>query len=461
MGKTFDEKYLIVQTSTKDDDEVYVIDLSNEVSSRTPAGMAMIVPRQKDRHVGLSHHKGYFYLTMDDTGPNRRLVRVPVSAPSSDYEEIIPHNPKVYLTDFTAFKSHFVLTIRKEGLNVVLVMDPQTREMKDIPVSDSSYDLSAFENKYEDDHFFYEISSLARPRTTYKVKLENLAQEVVKVQEIPSGFDQSNYYVERIWATAQDGVKVPVSVAYRKDKFVPGMKNPCLLYGYGSYGISMDPAFSNRALSYMDNGFVFAIAHIRGGDELGYQWYLDGKYLKKKNTFQDFIDSAQALCEKGYSHPGYISAMGGSAGGMLMGYIANNAPEMFKGLAAIVPFVDVMNTMLDKSLPLTEGEFLEWGNPIESKQYFDYMLSYSPYENVVKQSYPALFISGGLMDARVSYWEPTKWTAKLREMNMGSNPILLKMIMAAGHGGGSKRDERIMEEVEILAFFKKIYGLVG
>ena len=460
MGKSFDEKYLIVQTSTKDDDEVYAIDLANTTSAITPSGMTLIVPRKKERHVDVSHHEGYFYMIMDDTGPNRRLVRVPVSNPLVGFEEIIPHDPHVYLTDMTPFKTHFVVTTRKEGLNVVSVMDPQTRSMKVIPVSDSSYDMSTMENKYEDDHFFYGFSSLARPRTIYKVNLADLSQEVMKVQEISGGYDQSLYHVERLWATARDGVKVPISVAYRKDKFTAGQENPVLLYGYGSYGISMDAAFSNRALNYMNNGFVFAIAHIRGGDDMGYQWYLDGKYLKKKNTFHDFIDSAKALCENGYTKPGHISAMGGSAGGMLMGYIANNAPELFKGIAAIVPFVDVMNTMLDKSLPLTEGEFLEWGNPIENKDYFEYMLSYSPYDNVSKQAYPAMFISGGLTDPRVTYWEPTKWTAKLREMNTGHNPILLKIIMAAGHGGGSKRDERIMEEVEILAFFEKIHGLI-
>ncbi len=461
MGKTFDEKYLVVQTSTKDEDEVYVIDLANAASSITPDGMLMVAPRMKDRHVDISHHGDYFYMILDDTGPNHRLVRVPVNAPSSPFEEILPHNPEIYLTSVTPYKSHFVVTMRKEGLDVVAVMDPMTWSMKTIPVNDSSYDMSVMTNKYEDDHFWYEFSSLARPRTTYKVKLDDLTQESVKVQEIASGFDQSLYHVERIWATARDGAKVPVSVAYRKDQFIPGKNNPCLLYGYGSYGYAVDAAFSNRALSYMDNGFIFAIAHIRGGDDLGYQWYLDGKYLKKKNTFHDFIDSAQALCEKGYTQPGCISAMGGSAGGMLMGYIANNAPEMFKGLAAIVPFVDVMNTMLDTSLPLTEGEFMEWGNPIKDKEYFEYMLSYSPYENIKKQTYPAMLITGGLTDPRVTYWEPTKLTAKLREFNTGSNPILLKMIMAAGHGGGSKRDERILEEVEILAFFMKIHGLVG
>jgi oligopeptidase B len=455
MSQSSDRKYLILETSTKEDDEVHVLDLTSPNKR-----LSLVVPRQKDRTVDLSHHEGYFYMLLNDMGSNRRLVRVPVEQSTRTFEEILPHDPTTYLTGFTPFKTHFVITLRKDGLDHIAIMDPSSHQMRFVSMEDSSYDLTVICNQYEDDHFWYEFSSLVRPRTTYKVTLNDLKQDVVKVQDIPSGFDPSHYQVERLWATARDGVKVPISVAFRKDQFIPGANNPCLLYGYGSYGYAIDAAFSNRALSYMNNGFVFAIAHIRGGDDLGYQWYLDGKYLKKKNTFHDFIDCAQALCDKGYTQPGYVAGFGGSAGGMLMGYVANNAPELFKGIAAIVPFVDVLNTMMDKSLPLTEGEFLEWGNPIDGKEYFEYILSYSPYENVKEQSYPALLITGGLTDPRVTYWEPTKWVAKLRDLHTGSSPILLKMLMDAGHGGGSTRDEKIREEVEILAFFKKIYALL-
>lgn len=460
LGETLDEHYLILQSSTNDDDEIYVLDMKNKDLSRESNALRLILPRQKDRHAQISHWKGYFYLLINDKGPNNRVVRVPVENPSQAFEEVIPHNEKDYISEFEVMSSHFVATYKKDGLNVVYIIDPNTKEMRELPVDDACYHLATFSNKFEDPFFYCVVSSLARPSTTYKVSLKDLSKEVVRVQTVQGGYDQSLYQVDRHWITARDGVKVPVSVAYRKDKFRQGEENPCLLYGYGSYGIVIEPEFSQQAVSFMDQGFVYAIAHPRGGEDLGYQWYLDGKYLKKKNTFHDFIDVAKGLCEKGYTKEGSISAMGGSAGGMLMGYIANNAPELFRAIAAIVPFVDVINTMTDISLPLTAGEFLEWGNPIESKEYFDYMLSYSPYENVKKQDYPAMFISGGLKDSRVTYWEPAKWTAKLRELNTSHNPLIMKMIMKAGHAGGSARDEDIRERLERLAFFMKVNGLV-
>lgn len=454
IGRTLDKKYLLIESGTKEDEELYFLDLTAEKSS-----VSLLSPRIPNRHLSATHHEGYFYLTTDDTGPNRRLVRVPVADPQAPFEELIPHDPHAYLTSFEAFKSHFVLSFKKDGLEHVAVMDPQSRALTFIPIESACYDLSVLVNQYDDNHFWYELSSIAQPATTYKVTFGDLAQEIVKKQEVP-GFDQSLYTVERHWAEARDGTKVPISLAYRKDKFTPGVTAaPVLLYGYGSYGYGMSPYFGNRGLAYMDNGFIYAIAHIRGGDDLGYQWYLDGKYLKKKNTFHDFIDCGRYLIANNYAKPGQISAMGGSAGGMLMGYIANNAADVFNGIAALVPFVDIMNTMLDKSLPLTEGEFLEWGNPIESAEYFSYMLDYSPYDNVHPQNYPAMLITGGLTDPRVTYWEPTKWIAKLREYNTGEAALLLKMIMA-GHGGGSKRDEVIREQAEILAFFKYVNGLV-
>lgn len=454
IDETLDKKYLLVNSSTKEDDELYFLDLTTEKASLT-----LLAPRVPKRHLTATHHDGYFYLTTDDMGPNGRLVRVSTNNPQTPFEELIAHDPQSYLTSFEALKSHFVLSFKKDGLENVAIMDPKTNKLTFIPIESACYDLSVLVNEFDDTHFWYELSSLAQPKTTYKVDFEGLTQEIVKKQEVP-GFDQSLYTVERHWADARDGTKVPISLAYRKDKFTPGgTPSPLLLYGYGSYGYAVPPYFGNRGLAYMDNGFIYAIAHIRGGDDLGYQWYLDGKYLQKKNTFHDFIDCARHLIAKGYAKPGQVSAMGGSAGGMLMGYIANNAADTFNSIAALVPFVDVINTMLDKDLPLTEGEFQEWGNPIESVEYFNYMLDYSPYDNVHAQTYPAMLITGGLTDPRVTYWEPTKWVAKLREYNQGNNPILLKMIMA-GHGGGSKRDEAIREQAEELAFFKQVNGLL-
>ncbi|MBW8310125.1 MAG: S9 family peptidase [Candidatus Paracaedibacteraceae bacterium] len=455
LHQSFDERYIFIQSASKEDESVCYIDLKDPERK-----LVKLYDAVEKRHLGIDHHKGYFYILTNDKGENKRLVRVPVGQREGKFEEIIPHDPASYITAFVPYHSHFVLSFRRQGLENIAVMNPISHELRWINFPDATYDAHIAATYYEDVTFRFSYSSLVRPTSVYEVNFVDLSQKLLKTQEIGSGFDSNLYHVDRIWAEARDGVKVPVSVVYRKGKFTLGADNPLLLYGYGAYGYAVSPSFNLRALHWMDNGFVFAIAHIRGGDELGYNWYLDGKYLKKKNTFHDFIDSAEALIKLGYTTTGNIAAMGGSAGGMLMGYVVNHRPDLFKAAFAIVPFIDVMNTMLDESLPLTPGEFKEWGNPIENKEHFDYMLSYSPYDNMKRQSYPAMYITGGLTDPRVTYWEPAKFMAKLRELNTSTLPMVMHMNMAAGHAGGSRRDEALREESDYLAFARKVFKMI-
>lgn len=455
LHQSFDERYAFIQSTSKEDESVSYVDLTDPERK-----VIHLYEAVEKRHMEIEHHNGFFYILTNDMGENKRLVRVPVGKSQPGFEELIPHDPDSYITAFVPYKNYFVLSFQRQGLDNIAVMDPASGELRFIDFPDATYSAGIAPTFYEDKTFRFYYSSLTRPASVFEVRFEDLTQKLLKTQEIGSGFNPDLYHVDRVWADARDGVKVPVSVVYRKDKFQQGAGNPLLLYGYGSYGYAVPPSFSARALHWMDNGFAFAIAHIRGGDDLGYQWYLDGKYLNKKNTFHDYIDSAEALIKLGYTSKGHIAAMGGSAGGMLMGYVANNRPDLFKATFAIVPFVDVINTMLDDSLPLTPGEFKEWGNPIESKEYFEYMLSYSPYENMKKQAYPAMYVTGGLTDPRVTYWEPAKYMAKLRELNTGDLPCIMHMNMAAGHAGGSRRDEGLKEESSYLTFARKVFGMI-
>ena len=457
IGRTADRHYLILESGTKDENSVHILDLQTNDAPLIP-----LMSREKGRLVQeTEHYKGKFYHLINDKGENFRLVTRLIH--SDDLDELLPHNPHIYLTGIAVYEKGIVLTSMENGLNKIGYFDLNKNQYKNISMPGESYELYLNATPYEDENIRFSYSALNKPNTIYACLFGSEDLQPLKVQEIPSGFDENLYVCERIWVTARDGVKVPISLAYRKDMVKLGQENPVLLYGYGSYGYGMDAGFRHSALSMMNRGFIYAIAHIRGGDDLGYKWYLDGKKLNKKNTFNDFIDCAEHLVKTGYTQSGSIAAMGGSAGGMLMGAIANDRPELFKAIIAHVPFVDIINTMWDETLPLTPGEFAEWGNPKE-KQYFDYIKSYSPYDNIKKQAYPAMYITGGLTDPRVTYWEPTKWVAKLRHYNTGHQPILLKMLMGAGHAGGSKRDERLWEDAEDLAFLLQIYAqktLVG
>jgi oligopeptidase B len=456
IQQSFDKKYLFLNSDTKQDSEIFYIDLTSEEQK-----LQRLMDRMEKRLVSAEHRNGDFYFLMNDTGSNFRLVKRHVLSDKTDnLTEVIAHDSAIYLRDFVPYAQGLVLATRENGLNRLAIYDEEKKEARYIKMPDTTYDLRLVPTTYDDSEIRYSYSSLSKPETVFATTFDMKTTKTLKIQEIPSGFDAEKYVAERIWAEARDGVKVPISLVYRKDKVQKDGKNPLLLYGYGSYGYGISAGFSSRALSYVNQGFVYAIAHIRGGDDLGYQWYLDGKLLKKKNTFNDFIDVAETLIKQGYTTQGMIAAMGGSAGGMLMGAIANERPELFKAIIAHVPFVDVINTMLDETLPLTPGEFVEWGNPKEDKTSFEYMLSYSPYDNVKPQNYPAIYMTGGLTDPRVTYWEPTKWLAKLRDNNQGKAPLLMKMHMEAGHAGGSKRDEGLREDAEDLAFLLKVFGKI-
>lgn len=449
ISRSYDRQYMFLESGTKDENEIYVLDL--ELSDHS---LKKLFPRKDNRLVSAEHYKGNFYYLMNDTGPNFRWVK---QETTGKLTEIIPHKEDRYLKGITPYKAGIVISMMEEGLDKIALYDLETSAFSFIKMPGESYQLSLSPTTYEDTSIRFFYSALNKPYTIYACPFEKEELSVLKVQEIPSGFNEELYVNERIWLTGRDGVKIPISLAYRRDLVKKGQANPVLLYGYGSYGYGMDGGFRYSALSMMNQGFIYAIAHIRGGDDLGYQWYLDGKMLKKKNTFNDFIDCAEHLVSSGYTTRGMISAMGGSAGGLLMGVVVNERPDLFKAIIAHVPFVDALNTMLDETLPLTPGEFVEWGNP-KKKEVFEYICSYSPYENVKKQAYPAMYITGGLTDPRVTYWEPTKWVAKLRDCNTSNNPILLKMNMSAGHAGGSKREEQMWEDAEDLTFLLKIYG---
>lgn len=455
IERSNDRSFLFLNSSTKDDDAIYALDLRPESDGK----LRQIIDRQEKRHADIEYHKGFFYITTNDLGPNFRLIKTPANGAYNDWTEILPHNPGRYLTGMTPYAQGIVVSSRENGLNCLSILQEETQNLTTIPMMDPTYAASLANMPYTSSTFRYNYSSLSKPAQVVEVSFTDLEQTVLKTQEIPSGFNSDLYQTERVEITARDGVKVPVSLVYRKDLFKKDGSNPLFLYGYGSYGHAIPASFNESSIIYADAGFVYAIAHVRGGSDLGYNWYLDGKMNKKWHTFHDFIDAATELCEKKYTRIGKISAMGGSAGGMLMGVIANEAPELFTSIIAHVPFVDVINTMTDESLPLTPGEFIEWGNPITDPEAFAYMASYCPYTNVRQQAYPAMWITAGLYDPRVTYWEGLKWIAKLRENHTGTASIFMDMNTNAGHGGGSSRDDRLKEAGKVYAFVLKTHGI--
>jgi oligopeptidase B len=347
------------------------------------------------------------------------------------------------------------LNYKVKGLPLVKVLHLKDGRAQVLSFPDESYTAKGFSTNFIENDVRVSYSSLARPNTIYIYDFDKNKLNILKEQQIPSGHIPSDYEVKRVWAD-NDGVNVPISLVYKKSLFKHDGTNPLYLYGYGSYGIATEPAFRPNILSLVDRGFVYAIAHVRGGNELGYQWYLDGKFLKKKNTFDDFLVCAETLIAEKYTSEGNIVAMGGSAGGILVGAAVNMKPELFKAIVAHVPFVDVLNTMLDASLPLTPLEYNEWGNP-NDKEYFDYIRSYSPYDNVEAKEYPYIFVTTGASDPRVGYWEAAKWVAKLREMKKNENQIVLKIDLDSGHSGASSRFDYIKEVAEEFAFIIKVF----
>jgi len=409
-------------------------------------------PREQGLEYSISHYQNQFYiLTNKDEAENFKLMVTPENQTSSTYwKDLIPHRRDTLLEGIDIFKDYLVLSERTNGLNQIWIK-PWNEEGYYLPFYNETYTAFTTTNiDFDTEILRYAYQSLATPASVIDFNMRTLEKEVKKEQVVLGDFNKEDYYEERVWATATDGVKVPISLVYKKGLELNG-ENPLLLYAYGSYGASMEAFFSSLRLSLLNRGFVFAIAHVRGGEDLGREWYENGKLLNKKNTFTDFIACSEFLIEKGYTSAQHLYAEGGSAGGLLMGAVINMRPDLYNGVIAQVPFVDVVTTMLDDTIPLTTGEYDEWGNPNE-KEYYEYMKSYSPYDNVSAQAYPNLYISTGFHDSQVQYWEPAKWVAKLRALRTNNNQLFLDTNMETGHGGASGRFESIKEVAKEYAF---------
>jgi oligopeptidase B len=454
IGLTSSEKWIVLATGDHVTTEAWLVPANDPTA--TPI---LVAARQAGREYDVDEHEGTLYIRTNDTHPNFRLVTASMDAPAY-WTEVIAADPHFYLTDFTLFKRFYVTEGRRDGLDQIELRDYATHGVKRLSFPEASYSASLDDNpEYDVTKLRIGYESMVTPDTIYDYHLDSGEMELLKVQDIPSGYDASRYATERLEIAARDGTMIPVSIVYAKD-FPRDGSAPLHLYGYGAYGIAMEPGFSTGRLSLLDRGFAFALAHIRGGDDLGQQWYLDGKLEKRTNTFNDFVDVAKGLVALGYSSAGRISISGGSAGGELMGAVINSNPELWGAVVAHVPFVDVLNTMLDETLPLTPGEWPEWGNPIEDKAAFETILAYDPYNGVKAQAYPPLMVTAGLNDPRVTYWEPAKWVAKLRATKTDDNILLLKTNMGAGHGGKSGRFESLQESAEEFAFILWQLGAV-
>ncbi len=437
--------------------------LSNEyryLDANDPMGeFKLIQPRERGLEYSVSHFGEYFYIVTNMNAKNFKLMRTPIDATTKDnWEDVIAHREDVLLEGIEIFKDYLVVEERKQGLTELRVIKWKDNSEHYIDFGEETYMAYISRNpEFDSKTLRYGYTSMTTPMSTFDYNMETHEKELKKQQEIVGGFNPEEYESKRLWATADDGSKVPMSIVYKKGIELDG-KNPTLLYAYGSYGSTMDPYFSVSRISLLERGFVYALAHVRGGQYLGRPWYEDGKLLKKKNTFTDFNDCAEHLIEQKYTSPEHLYAMGGSAGGLLMGAIVNMQPELYNGVIAAVPFVDVVTTMLDESIPLTTGEFDEWGNPKEEK-YYHYMLSYSPYDNVKEQAYPNMLVTTGLHDSQVQYWEPAKWVAKLRDMKTDDNLLLLHTNMEAGHGGASGRFEALREVAMEYSFILYLEGI--
>lgn len=413
--------------------------------------------RKRGHEYSVTDGGDQFYIVSNLNAKNYRLMTAELKHTDMiHWKELIPHRPDVYLQDVVVFKNHLALDERKNGLPQIHITDRKAGNSYYIPFADPSYLASVGDNRdFESETLRFEYESMRLPPSVFDIHMTTYKQELKKTHEVPN-YDANLYKTERIFITARDGAKIPVSLLMKKDFKADGTA-PVLVYGYGSYGANMDPWFSSGVFSLVDRGFVYAKAHIRGGSEMGRDWYDQGRTLNKKNTFYDFIDTTEALVKQKYVGPHRVYAMGGSAGGLLMGAVMNMRPDLYKGIVAQVPFVDVITTMLDESIPLTTGEYDEWGNPNEQK-YYEYIRSYSPYDNVVNAKYPNTLVTTGLHDSQVQYWEPAKWVPKLREHNTGNSVILLKTDMESGHGGASGRFDQLRESATEYAFLLMVDG---
>ncbi|MDI1242593.1 MAG: S9 family peptidase [bacterium] len=457
IGRSRDKKMYFIGSYAKTSREFWYLPADN------PTGkFKLISPRREGHEYSADFDSGEFYFVTNKDAENFKVMKAPAADPSEkNWTDFIAYDPAVKVEDINFFKDFAVISELENGLEYVRVMDRKTRRAPvRIETPESVYTMGlGFNPEYDTKTVRYGYSSMITPQSTYDYDLQTRKSTLLKQQEIPSGYDKTQYETARVWATARDGVKVPISVMWKKGTKLDG-KAPMLLYAYGSYGASMTPNFSTARLSLVDRGMMYGIAHIRGGSELGEKWRQDGRMFKKVNTFNDFVDSAKWLIENKYTSPDRLVIQGGSAGGLLMGAVQNQAPELFKASIVQVPFVDVMNTMIDETLPLTTEEWVEWGNPRDDKKAWDYMASYSPYENVQAKKYPNMLVEISLNDSQVPYWEGAKYVAKLREVKKDDNTILLKTNMGAGHGGASGRYDRLKEIAFEYAYALSQVGLI-
>lgn len=457
LSATKDAKYILLRCGSTLSSEYSFIDAGN------PEALPVIIqPRQKDLLYSIEDFQGgKFFIQTNKDAKNFKLVEAPASSPGMKYwKDVISHRPDALLEGAMVFVKYLVAQQKIGGLNQILVVNRETRKSEYVPFTEQAYVANVYAATDADnlDSVRYSYTSLTTPLSEFKYSLVTREKQLLKQEKVGGGFDPSLYETRRIWATATDSVRVPISIVYKKSLFKNDGTNPMLLYAYGSYGYSTDPYFNSPVITLLDRGFVYGIAHIRGGQEMGRQWYEDGKLLKKRNTFTDFIACAQYLVDEKYTSAAKLFANGGSAGGMLMGAITNMRPDLFRGILADVPWMDVITDSENPDLPLVTLEYDEWGNPA-IKEHYEYLLTWSPYDNVKDARYPAIFATGGLNDTQVPYFSPAKWVAKVREHNLGSNPVLLKINMGAGHSGESGRFERLKLTSMKYAFICDLIGI--
>lgn len=462
-----DETFYYIGVSRSKDDRFLMITASSTLSNETlllesdnPEGeFKVFQARERNLLYYVWPHHGKFYIRTNLKAQNFRLMETSEKATQKmNWKELVAHRNDVLLENIETFDDYLVLQERMRGLRQMRIIHLPTGDEHYLNFHEEAYTASISINAEMNTNIFrYSYTSLTTPNSTYDYNMTTRETKLIKQQEVLGGFDPEDYDTQRLYVTSRDNVEIPVSIVYKKGIKKDG-NNPLLLYAYGSYGSSINPRFRSSTLSLLNRGFIYVIAHVRGGQDLGRQWYKNGKLLNKKNTFNDFIDCAEYLIDKQYTNPDKLFAYGVSAGGLLMGVVINERPDLFKGVIAAVPFVDVVTTMLDETIPLTTAEYDEWGNP-NVKKYYDYMLSYSPYDNIIAQAYPNLLVTSGLHDSQVQYWEPTKWVAKLRDYNTGDGMILLHTNMEAGHGGASGRFRRLRETARKYAFMLDLAGI--
>jgi oligopeptidase B len=458
---TRSREYIFVVMESNTTTEMHVARLDDAVAESGPSVFKMVQPRKPEVEYHIAHSGESFFILTNEDAFNFRVFEAPAKNPSRDtWREIIAHRPHVKIDAVEAFERHLVVVERENGLKRIRVIDLLTRKSREVALDEPVYTVwLEYNPDFHATTLRFSYSSLTTPRSVYDYDMENETKTLRKRYDVLGGFDPAQYAGERLYAIAADGTRVPISLVYRRDTPRDGSA-PMLLYGYGAYGVSVEPHFVANRVSLLDRGVIFAIAHIRGGGELGRAWYEKGKRFYKRNTFTDFIACAEHLIAKGYTRAGNIVCYGGSAGGMLMGAVVNLRPELWRAVVAVVPFVDVLNTMLDSTLPLTVIEFEEWGNPAEKKAY-EYIRSYSPYDNIAHQDYPAMLVLSGFNDRRVQYWEPAKWVAKLRALKTDANTILLRTRMGEGHKGASGRYDYLQDVAREYAFILERVGRLG